>query len=695
MQGMERRSNRLIHEKSPYLLQHAHNPVDWYPWGREAFDKAKKENKPIFLSIGYSTCHYCHVMERESFENDEIAALLNKDYVAIKVDREERPDIDALYMAACQAMTGSGGWPLTILMTPKQEPFFAGTYIPKERTAGRFGLKELLTQLTNKWRNGKSEVTGIAAKIRTELDKHRSISSKGKWDPSMAAQAYETYTQIFDEDNGGFGNAPKFPMPHNLSLLMAYDVKAGEPNALRMTEETLDAMWRGGIYDHIGFGFSRYSTDSQWLVPHFEKMLCDNAQVAIAYSEAYQRTGNPLYRTVTEQIFTYVEREMTDVEGGFYSAQDADSEGVEGKFYVWTPQEVEEVLGSEAAQRFNRVYDITEEGNFNGSSIPNLIHTAIEEVADEVGMTVEALLAELDANRAKLYEARMNRVNPHKDDKILTGWNGLMIAALAFAAKAFGEPAYAQRAERAASFLKNKLVREDGRLLARYREGEAAIPAFLDDYAFLLWGLNELYEATLKPEWLEWAQTIADQMIRLFGDRAYGAFFFTASDAEKLIVRLKETMDGAQPSGNSVAARQLHKLFRLTGELHYRDWAIDTLDGLAEKVSQFPSAHAMILLAGLAAESAGPDVVITGDRSDAETAAMIAAAQQAYAPHGTILFVPAGDEGAAMREKWPHVADKGVVDGKPTAYVCRDFACQAPVTSSVALKEQLGGVRLQ
>lgn len=695
MQETERRPNRLIHEKSPYLLQHAHNPVDWYPWGREAFDKAKKENKPIFLSIGYSTCHYCHVMERESFEDEEVAALLNKDYVAIKVDREERPDIDSLYMAACQAMTGGGGWPLTILMTPKHEPFFAGTYIPKTRSAGRFGLIELLTQLTNKWRNGRSEVTTIATKIRTELEKHRGTASKGKWDPTMAEQAYMTLTQIFDEDDGGFGNTPKFPMPHNLSLLMAYDAKVGQPNALRMAEETLDAMWRGGIFDHIGFGFSRYSTDSRWLVPHFEKMLCDNAQLAIAYTEGYQRTGNPLYRTIAEQIFKYVERDMTDAGGAFYSAEDAESEGVEGKFYVWTPQEVEAVLGVEAAQRFNLVFDITDEGNFNGTNIPNLINTAIGEAAAQFGLTVEALEAELESSRSKLYEARAQRIRPHKDDKILTGWNGLMIAALAFAAKAFGEPAYAERAERAASFLKDKLVREDGRLLARYRDGEAAIPAFLDDYAYLLWGLNELYEATLKPEWLEWAQTIADAMIRLFGDRAYGAFFFTASDAEKLLIRLKETMDGAQPSGNSVATRQLHKLFRLTGEMHYRDWATGALDGLSDAVGKFPSAHCMMLLGGLAAESAGPDVVITGDRGDAATAAMIAAAQQAYAPHGTLLFVPAGEEGAAMREKWAHVADKDLVDGKPAAYVCQDFACQAPVTSSVTLKEQLGGVRLQ
>jgi uncharacterized protein YyaL (SSP411 family) len=431
------------------------------------------------------------------------------------------------------------------------------------------------------------------------------------------------------------------------------------------------------------------------LVPHFEKMLCDNAQLAIAYTEAHQRTGNPLYRTITEQIFKYVERDMTDAAGGFYSAEDAESEGVEGKFYVWTPQEIEAVLGAEAAQRFNLVYDITDEGNFSGSSIPNLINTAIGEAAAQFGVTVEELEQELESSRSKLYEARKERLRPHKDDKILTGWNGLMIAALAFAAKAFGEPTYAERAERAASFIKDKLVREDGRLLARYRDGEAAIPAFLDDYAYLLWGLNELYEATLQPEWLEWAQTIADAMIRLFGDRAYGAFFFTASDAEKLIIRMKETMDGAQPSGNSVAARQLHKLFRLTGEMHYRDWAVDTLDGLSEAVNRFPSGHTMILLAGLAAESAGPDVVITGDPADSTTTAMIAAAQQAYAPHGTLLFVPAGEEGAAMRERWAHVADKGLVDGNPAAYVCQDFACQAPVTSSIALKEKLGGIRLQ
>ncbi|PWW05456.1 hypothetical protein DFQ01_10414 [Paenibacillus cellulosilyticus] len=694
MQETERKPNRLINEKSPYLLQHAHNPVDWYPWGREAFDKAKKENKPIFLSIGYSTCHYCHVMERESFEDVEVAALLNKDFVAIKVDREERPDIDALYMAACQAMTGSGGWPLTIIMTPKQEPFFGGTYIPKERTAGRFGLMELLTQLSNKWKNGRSEVTAIATKIHAELEKHRATNSKGKWEPLMANHAFDTLLQIFDEDNGGFGNTPKFPMPHNLSFLMAYDAKVGEPNALRMAEETLDGMWRGGIYDHIGYGFSRYSTDTSWLVPHFEKMLVDNAQIAIAYTEAYQSTGTQLYRTIAEQILKYVERDMTDASGAFYSAEDADSEGVEGKFYVWTPQEVEAVLGAEAAQRFNLVYNITEEGNFNGSSIPNLIDTVLAERAATFDMTVNALAQELEDSRNKLYEARAKRVRPHKDEKILTGWNGMMIAALATAAKAFDEPIYAERAERAATFIKDKLVREDGRLLARYIDGEAAIPAFLDDYAYLLWGLNELYEATLKPEWLEWAQTIADAMIRLFGDRAYGGFFFTASDAEKLIIRLKETMDGAQPSGNSVAARQLHKLFRLTGEIQYRNWAVETLDGLSDTVSKFPGAHTMMMLAGLGAETPGPDVVITGERDDSTTKAMIAVAQQFYTPHGTLLFVPAGEEGAAIRERWPHVADKALVDGKAAAYVCRDSACLEPVTDSIALQVHIIGLEI-
>ncbi|WP_127533616.1 thioredoxin domain-containing protein [Paenibacillus kobensis] len=681
--------NRLAVEKSPYLLQHAYNPVDWYAWGPDAFAKAKADNKPIFLSIGYSTCHWCHVMERESFEDREVAELLNREYVAIKVDREERPDIDQLYMAACQAMTGSGGWPLTILMTPDQEPFFAGTYLPKRQTMGRFGLMELLTQLSRKWSSGRGEITGIAAQIRAQLEQARNQPASGQWNAGLPKQAFETFASIFDEDDGGFGGAPKFPTPHNLSLLMAYGARADEPEALRMAEETLDAMWRGGLYDHIGFGFARYSTDTRWLVPHFEKMLYDNALLAVAYTEAYQRTGSFIYSQVTDQIFTYVSRDMTSPEGGFFSAEDADSEGVEGKFYVWTPDEVKEVLGEQAAQRFNYVYDITEEGNFEGRSIPNRIESALSEASERFGVSVEELEAELEESREKLFEARARRVHPHKDDKILTAWNGLMIAAFALAAKAFGVPEYADRAASAAQFIQKKLTGENGRLLARYREGEAAIGGFLDDYAFLIWGLNELYEATLDPEWLEWAQSLADDMIRLYGDEEQGGFFFTAADSERLLIRMKETFDGALPSGNSVAARQLLKLFQLTGEHRYREWAHRTLDGLSSQAASYPSAHTMMLMAGLSAQSSGPDVVITGDRSDLMTALMISEAQQAYLPHGSIIFVPDGEEGEAMRKRWPHLADKRPVDGKPSAYVCRDFTCHAPVMDAAALEAEL------
>jgi len=628
-------------------------------------------------------------MERESFEDEEVAELLNRDYVAIKVDREERPDIDQLYMAACQAMTGSGGWPLTILMTPDQEPFFAGTYLPKRQAMGRFGMMELLTQLSRKWSSGRDEITGIATQIRAQLVQARTRPSTGQWDVRLPKQAFEMFASLFDEEDGGFGGAPKFPTPHNLSLLMAYGAKADEPEALRMAEETLDAMWRGGLYDHVGFGFARYSTDSRWLVPHFEKMLYDNALLAIAYTEAYQRTGSFVYSQVTDQIFMYISRDMTSPEGGFYSAEDADSEGVEGKFYVWTPDEVKEALGEQAARRFNDVYDITEEGNFEGRSIPNRIDTAIGEAAERFGLSVEELEAELEESRDKLYQARALRIHPHKDDKILTAWNGLMIAAFGLAAKTFGVPEYAERAAGAAEFIRRKLTREDGRLLARYRDGEAAIGGFLDDYAFLVWGLIELYEATLEPDWLLWAQSLADDMIRLFGDEEHGGFFFTATDSERLLIRMKETFDGALPSGNSVAARQLHKLFRLTGDMRYREWAHRTLDGLSSQAASFPSGHTMLLLAGLAAETSGPDIVIVGDRSDLMTALMIAEAQKAYLPHGSIIFVPDGEEGAAMRKRWPHLADKRMIDGKPAAYVCRDFACHAPVTDAAALEAEL------
>ncbi|GFN30769.1 thioredoxin domain-containing protein [Paenibacillus curdlanolyticus] len=611
---------------------------------------------------------------------------MNRDYVAIKVDREERPDIDQIYMAVCQAMTGSGGWPLTIIMTPDQEPFFAGTYLPKRQTMGRFGLMELLTQLSIKWSTERAEITAVAAQIRAQLEQARSRMAEGVWNSDLTKLAFETFASIFDEEDGGFGGAPKFPMAHNLSLLMAYGARANEPDALRMAEETLDAMRRGGLYDHIGFGFSRYSTDKRWLVPHFEKMLYDNALLAIAYTEAYQRTGSFIYSQATDQIFTYIIREMNSPEGGFYSAEDADSEGVEGKYYVWTPDEVKEVLGEQAARRFNEVYNITEAGNFEGRSIPNRIDIAISEAADRYGLTVEELEAELEASREKLLEARSRRVRPHKDDKILTSWNGLMIAAFALASKAFGVPEYTEKARAAAMFIQTKLTRDDGRLLARYRDGEAAIGGFLDDYAFLIWGLTELYEAALEPKWLVWAQSLANDMIRLFGDEEQGGFYFTAEDSERLLMRTKESFDGALPSGNSVAARQLLKLFQLTGDIRYRDWAYRTLNGLSSSVASFPYGHSMMLLAGMAAQSPGPDIVIAGDRSDLMMALMISQAQEAYLPHGSIMVVPDGDEGEEMRKRWSHLADKRPIDGKPAAYVCRNFACYAPVTDAAALE---------
>ncbi|MBN3526827.1 thioredoxin domain-containing protein [Paenibacillus apiarius] len=666
--------NRLIDEKSPYLLQHAYNPVNWYAWSDEAFDEASKENKPIFLSIGYSTCHWCHVMEKESFEDEEVAQLLNEHYISIKVDREERPDVDHLYMSVCQAMTGQGGWPLTVILTPEKTPFFAGTYFPKQAKYGRIGLMELLGKLADKWAHDRDELHKVGEQIRQALGKRSEAESEGQAagvDEEALHVAFGQFEEDYDETYGGFNSAPKFPSPHNLSWLLAYGSAYGDPVAAEMALHTLRMMARGGIYDHIGFGFARYSTDQSWLVPHFEKMLYDNALLAMAYIDAYQATGDKPYSDIAESVLAYVLRDMTAEEGGFYSAEDADSEGVEGKFYVWKPQEVMELLGSEAGKRYCELYDITEGGNFEGDSIPNLLEWTVEEYANKHGLDSEEFGAELHRSRERLFQAREGRVHPHKDDKILTSWNGLMIAALARAAKALQQPRYAAAAERAASFILDKLRRtEDGRLLARYRDGEAAFLAYADDYAFLIWGLTELYEATAKPDYLDHAVSLQKRMIDLFWDDDDGGFYFYGSDGEQLLTRMKEIYDGAIPSGNAVAAVQLQKLALMTEDDELRSVAERQLQAFAGTVKRYPSGYAMTLLAWLQAVRGQRKVVIEGDPDHALTKEMIAAVQRAYAPDAAIVFK----------------LDKKL---EPAAYVCADYACQAPVHDAESLLEQL------
>ncbi|GAV23539.1 thioredoxin domain-containing protein [Carboxydothermus pertinax] len=685
----KRQPNRLIHEKSPYLLQHAYNPVDWYPWGEDAFKKAKMEDKPVFLSIGYSTCHWCHVMERESFENEEVADLLNKHFVAIKVDREERPDVDQIYMTACQAMTGQGGWPLTIIMTPEKKPFFAGTYFPKRSKWGRPGLIEILTEIAKLWETDREQLLTISKRLY-EFMQTMPQSKKGDLTEEVLEKAYREFLGKFDSEYGGFGPAPKFPTPHNLIFLFRYWKRTGEEKALVMAEKTLEAMARGGIYDHVGYGFHRYSTDREWLVPHFEKMLYDNALLAYTYLEAYQATKKEKYARVAREVFTYVKRKMTSPEGGFYSAEDADSEGVEGKYYAWTPDEVKKALGPEEGELFCRVYDITPEGNFEGKNIPNLIHTDLESMAVKFGKSSEELTDSLDRMRQKLYQGREKRVLPHKDDKILTSWNGLMIAALAKGVRVLQDQELLNMAQKAAEFIFSKLRRDDGRLLARYREGEGAVLAYLDDYAFLIWGLIELYEASFEVRYLKLAVELTREMLKLFWDEKHGGLFFTGADGEELITRPKEIYDGALPSGNSVAALNLLRLSRMLGEEDFLQKAEEILSTFAGKVSEIPSAHSFYLLAYLFYLGPVKEIVVAGEPDGEDTRAMIEKINLAYLPNSVVLFHPIGDAGQEIREIIPHIADKkSLIGERATVYVCENFSCKAPVVEVEMLEEYL------
>ncbi|MBO9610676.1 MAG: thioredoxin domain-containing protein [Paenibacillaceae bacterium] len=630
-------------------------------------------------------------MERESFEDAEVAALLNEHFIAIKVDREERPDVDNLYMAVCQAMTGQGGWPLTVLLTPEKKPFFAGTYFPKRRKYGRYGLMDILGQIAGKWQDAeeRERILDIGEQVVAETQARMLSNMEGELDDDALERAFEQYERTFDAANGGFGAKPKFPTPHNLSLLLRYHRRTGNTKALAMVEQTLDAMYRGGLYDHIGYGFARYSTDERWLVPHFEKMLYDNALLAMAYVEAYQVTGKEGYAEVAGQIFAYVLRDMTHPEGGFYSAEDADSEGVEGKFYVWTPEEVRHVLGEEDGELVNELFDITPEGNFEGASIPNLIGASPEQFAARKRMPLEQLEERVEAAREKLFRHREKRVHPHKDDKVLTSWNGLMIAALAKAAKALDQPDYAAAAARAADFILVKLRREDGRLLARYRDGDAAYLGYVDDYAFLVWGLIELYEATFELRYMEEAIRLNADMLRLFWDDEKGGLFFYGSDAEQLFTRPKESYDGAMPSGNSAAALNLLKLAKLTYDAALSQRADEQLRAFAGALQQYPAGHALMLAALDFAQSPGREIVIAGDPAKEETREMIRACYGRFAPHAVTILHPPGEAGQAVRKLLPLAEGKPALGGRATAYVCENYACHSPASDLDELEEAL------
>lgn len=693
-------TNRLISEKSPYLLQHAHNPVNWYPWGDEAFQKAEAEDKPVFLSIGYSTCHWCHVMERECFEDEEVAALLNQGFVSIKVDREERPDIDSVYMNVCQAMTGSGGWPLTVFLTPERHPFFAGTYFPKGSRYGRPGLIDLLTAIREKWETDREELQGLGKEIMGRIAEQMMESVPGEPNPELLQSGYQSLANSFNPVYGGFGGAPKFPTPHHLLFLLRCWKRFQDANALEMVEKTLLAMYCGGIFDHIGFGFSRYSTDRQWLVPHFEKMLYDNALLSLAYLEAYQATGNTFYAGVAKKIFTYILRDMTSPEGGFYTAEDADSEGVEGKFYLWSPDEVKEVLGEDDGEYLCGLYDIREKGNFEGKNIPNLLDKMLDISLDSVmgpdkaGERGNPLISErVDALRKKLFAAREKRIHPFKDDKILTSWNGLMIAALARGAWVLGEQSYAEAAEKAVHFLLEKLRRDDGRLLARYRDGDAAYPAYLDDYAFLTWGLLELYQATFQVEYLEEAIRLTREMLTLFWDEQDGGFYFSAHDQEEgLDARGKEISDMAIPSGNSAAAWNLLHLARLTGAREFDELAHRQLRSFAGAVRSAPHACTFYLCALDFYLGPPQEIVVTGERDDERTREMLDVLRSAYLPQAALLFYQEGNEGNRIAALAPYAADKRPIDGGAAVYICENYACRRPVTSPEELAQKISSV---
>jgi len=674
-------TNNLIKEKSPYLLQHAHNPVNWYPWGEEAFEKAKAENKPIFLSIGYSTCHWCHVMERESFEDEEVANVLNNHYVAIKVDREERPDVDHIYMTVCQAMTGHGGWPLTIIMTPEKKPFFAGTYFPKVGRRGLSGMMDILPYIAKKWLEDQEALIDSSNRIADAVQPRFKEYTSGEVDDKLLHRAFSQLEKQFDSTFGGFNRAPKFPIPHQYMFLLRYWKKTNNNKPLLMVEKSLEAMHQGGIYDHIGFGFARYSTDDQWLVPHFEKMLYDNALLAYTYLEAYQATKKEPFARIAEEIFTYVLRDMQHEEGGFYSAEDADSEGIEGKFYVWTPKEVKEILGEEEGELFCQAYDITDRGNFEGKSIPNLINQSFTYLAHQKGINEEELRLQLGVYRDQLFQAREKRIHPHKDDKILTAWNGLMIAALAKGAQALNRQEYSETSDRAIRFVLNKLRKEDGRLLARYREGEAAYLAYLDDYAFFIWGLIEQYEATYHPEYLKVALELNQQMKALFWDDKNGGYFFYGEDGESLLARPKELYDGAQPSGNSVAALNLLRLSSITGHPQLEQDAMMLIKAFAGTVKQYPAGYTFFLTA--LQYSLGPtkEIVIAGKEEDQKTVAMLNEVRSRFLPEAVVLFHKEKAEGISIEEIAPYTKEQEMVNDQATAYVCENFACHSPTNS--------------
>ena len=674
--------NRLAGETSPYLLQHAHNPVDWYPWGPEALERSKTEDKPILLSIGYSACHWCHVMERESFEDPQTAAIMNAHFVNIKVDREERPDLDAIYMQAVQAMTGSGGWPMTVFLAPDGTPFYGGTYFPPADRHNMPSFTRVLTAIDDAWRTRRTEVLRQGAQLRDHLQQAtQPVQSDREIDPSILDTAANGLTSQYDQRFGGFGSAPKFPQPMSIEFLLRYAHRSHDEAPGDIAVHTLERMAHGGIYDQLGGGFARYSTDERWLVPHFEKMLYDNAQLARAYVLGYQATGNAYFREVAEDVIQYVLRDMTDPSGGFYSTEDADSEGQEGKFYVWRPGEIRDLLGDEDGRLFCAFYDVTDQGNFeHGASILHMDHTPLQ-VATNLGVTEAELLAALERGRRVLFDARAQRVRPARDEKVLAAWNGMMLRATAEAARVLARPDFLAAALRNAEFLLDEMRAPDGAMLRTWKPGHAArLHGYLEDQANVADGLLAVYEATFDARFLSAAIQLAEIMLDRFADSDNGGFFDTASDHEALITRPKDIFDNATPAGNSVAADVLLRLSVLTDREDFRSAAHGVLNLLREPMARYPLGFARALSALDFYLARPKEVAIVGDAGAPDTEALLRVVFEPFVPNKVV----AGGDAAI-----PLLEDRPKIDNSATAYVCEHYVCQAPTTDPEQLRELL------
>ena len=667
-------TNRLADEKSPYLLQHAHNPVDWYAWGDAAFEKARAENKPIFLSIGYSTCHWCHVMERESFESADVAAVLNRDFVPVKVDREERPDVDRIYMNFVQSSTGSGGWPMSVWLAPDLKPFYGGTYFPPDNRYGRPGFKTLLEYIANAWNSDREKILESSRNIVEELKKNTQVQASASGlgaDEAAFDSCFQVFRRTYDPAHGGFGQSPKFPRPVAFDFLLRYHVRSGNRESLDMSLHTLRQMARGGMYDQLGGGFHRYSVDEHWLVPHFEKMLYDQGQLATSYLEAFQIAGEPELAAAARDIFKYVQRDLTHPGGAFYSAEDADSaidpahphEKGEGAFYIWSDAELREALGAEA-DAFGRAYGVRSGGNVDNDPHGEFTGRNILHRVSDVAFT--------PAQQARLLEVRNRRVRPHLDDKILAAWNGLMISAFALGGQVLGDQAYVAAAVRAAEFILGGMRTSEGGLLRRWRDGEAAIDGFLDDYAFFATALLDLYETTFEPRYLTTAIELAERMILLFEDRAQGGFYSTAEGDASLVMRLKDEYDGAEPSGNSAAAVLLFRLYAMTDRERFREAGARTLVAFGPRLRTAPHATPRMICAAMNAMGAPSQIVLAGDPRSAEFQALATAVRARFRPNRVLLHADAA--------RLPKTEGMTPVNGQPAAYVCENFTCRLPVT---------------